>query len=65
MEWIGYGTPIAEDAVDPEEIEYPEAFPALDVWEKGDMYIALDRKTTRLMESLFMQVRNGLKVQLN
>ena len=69
MEWIGYGTPIAEDTVDPEQIEYPEAFPAIEVWnagkEKGNMYRALDRKTTRLMESLFMQVRNGLDVRLD
>ena len=69
MEWIGYGTPVAEDAVNPDEIEYPEAFPAIEVWDteikKGSMYRALDRKTTRLMESLFMQVRNGLDVRLD
>ena len=30
----------------------------------GDNYIALSRETTRLMEELFMQVRNGIPVHL-
>ena len=64
MDWICYGTPIYEARayMDPEVVaEYPDEA----TWNNGKDYRALPRKTTRLMESLFMQVRNGLKVQLD
>ena len=66
MDWICYGTPIpaAKEYMDPEVVNDPIAYPDLETWEKGKDYIALPRKTTRLMEELFMQVRNGIKVHL-
>ena len=65
MDWICYGTPIsaALEYMDPETTSDP-AYPTSDLWEKGYVYESLPRSTTRLMEELFMQVRNGIKVHL-
>lgn len=62
MDWICYGTPIsaAKEYMDPEVIYDPGD----EVLDKGQGYIALPRTTTRLMEELFMQVRNGIRVHL-
>jgi len=66
MDWICYGTPISEakEFMDPEVVEDPIAYPSEEVWNRGQAYVALPRKTTRLMEELFMQVRNGISVHL-
>ena len=68
MDWICYGTPIKTDLVRPymdeEVLDDPTAYPPAEVQAKGKGYIALPRETTRLMEELFMQVRNGIPVHL-
>ena len=69
MDWICYGTPLSvesgvRDYMDPEVVNDPTAYPPAHVLDKGQGYIALPRTTTRLMEELFMQVRNGIPVHL-
>ena len=66
MDWICYGTPIpaAKEFMDPEVVNDPIAYPDEETWSMGKDYIALPRTTTRLMEELFMQVRNGIPVHL-
>ena len=66
MDWICYGTPIpaAKEFMDPEVVNDPIAYPEEDVWNCGKSYVALPRETTRLMEELFMQVRNGIDIHL-
>jgi len=65
MDWICYGTPIsaALEYMDPETTGDP-AYPTSDLWEAGYVYKSLPRSTTRLMEELFMQVRNGIPIHL-
>ena len=67
MDWVCYGTPISEakEYMDQEVVTDPVAYPSEATWNKGKDYVALPRSTTRLMESLFMQVRNGLEVKLD
>ena len=50
--------------MDPEVVNDPTAYPPDEVLDKGKGYTALPRTTTRLMEELFMQVRNGIEVHL-
>ena len=66
MDWICYGTPVpaAKEYMDPEVVNDPIAYPEAEVWNCGKSYVALPRKTSRLMEELFMQVRNGISVHL-
>ena len=66
MDWICYGTPIpaAKEFMDPEVVNDPIAYPDEETWNQGKSYVALPRTTTRLMEELFMQVRNGIPVHL-
>ena len=67
MDWICYGSPLRADSGVMEYIEIaddPTAYPPAEVLDKGQGYIALPRTTTRLMEELFMQVRNGIPVHL-
>ena len=66
MDWICYGTPIsaAKEFMDPEVVNDPIAYPDETIWNKGKDYVALPRQTSRLMEELFMQVRNGIKVHV-
>ena len=66
MDWICYGTPISEAKayMDQEVVTDPIAYPSPETWERGKSYIALPRSTSRLMEELFMQVRNGIDVHL-
>ena len=51
--------------MDQEVVTDPVAYPTEETWDQGKDYEALPRSTTRLMESLFMQVRNGLEVKLD
>lgn len=69
MDWICYSTPLKEesgvkDYMDPEVAYDPISYPPDEVLDRGKGYLALPRKTTRLMEELFMQVRNGIDVHL-
>ena len=66
MDWICYGTPIsaAKEYMDQDVVNDPTAYPSDEVLDKGKGYVALPRSTTRLMEELFMQVRNGITVHL-
>lgn len=68
MDWICYSTPLSEESgvFDYMEItsDDPLAYPSDEVLDRGGGYLPLPRKTTRLMEELFMQVRNGIKVHL-
>jgi len=68
MDWICYATPLSEESgvFDYMEItsDDPLAYPDDEVLNRGSGYLPLERKTTRLMEELFMQVRNGIKVHL-
>ena len=68
MDWICYSTPLSEESgvFDYMEIasDDPRAYPDDDVLNCGSGYLPLERKTTRLMEELFMQVRNGINVHL-
>ena len=62
MDWICYGTPIsaAKEYMDPEMVESEVSYPSDEVLDRGTGYVALPVETTRLMEELFMAVRNGL-----
>ena len=67
MDWVCYGTPstAAKEYMDPEVVNDPRAYPDVEMLQaKGQSFRALPRKTTRLMEELFMQVRNGIKIHL-
>ena len=66
MDWICYGTPIpaAKEFMDQEVVTDPVSYPDKETWDMGQDYEALPRSTTRLMEELFMQVRNGLSIHL-
>ena len=62
MDWICYSTPIsaAKEYMDPEVVESEVSYPSDEVLDRGTGYLALPVETTRLMEELFMAVRNGL-----
>ena len=64
MDWICYATPIsaAKEYMDPEVVESDIGILLDRVRENklGQGYLALPMETTRLMEELFMAVRNGL-----
>ena len=62
MDWICYGTPetAAKEYMDPEVVESDVSYPPDEVLDRGTGYIALPVETTRLVEELFMKVRNGL-----
>jgi len=66
MDWICYSTPItaAKEFMDPEVVNDPVCYPDDETLSRADGYIALPRTTTRLMEELFMQVRNGIPIHL-
>ncbi len=67
MDWVCYGTPseAAKEYMDPEVVSDPVAYPDTAMLEeKGQSFKALPRATTRLMEALFMQVRNGIEIHL-
>ncbi len=66
MDWVCYGTPLsaAKEYMDPEVVNDPVSYPSEETLDRGSGYVALPRSTTRLMEELFMQVRNGISVHL-
>ena len=75
MDWICYSTPLSEasgvkDFMDPEVAYDPISYPPDELLDPdGDGrydygYVALPRETTRLMEELFMQVRNRIPIHL-
>ena len=62
MDWICYFTPVpaAKEYMDPEIADGDLPYLEEKVWDRGEGYLTLPVKTTRLMEELFMAVRNGL-----
>ena len=61
MDWICYSTPISEakNFMDPEAASSPVSYPDPADLEKGTSVAYLPEETSRFVESLFMQVRNG------
>ena len=61
MVWICYGTPLsaAKDYIDPETVNDPVTYPDNAVLTNGSSYAYLPEETSRFVESLFMEVRNG------
>ena len=67
MDWVCYGTPetAAKEYMDPDVVGDSRAYPDMEMLKaKGKSFRALPRKTSRLMEELFMQVRNGIDIHL-
>ena len=60
MEWVCYSTPISEakQYLDPEVAESEVSYPAEEKLKKASSYSFLNPETTRLVEALFMNVRN-------
>lgn len=61
MDYVGYSVPASESKqyLDEELANSPVAYPSEDVIAKGADFACLPEETSRLMESLFMSVRNG------
>ena len=61
MDWICYGTPLsaAKEFIDPETVNDPVTYPDNEILANGSSYAYLPEETTRYVESLFMEVRNG------
>ncbi|MBR7178534.1 MAG: extracellular solute-binding protein [Oscillospiraceae bacterium] len=61
MEWVCYSTPISEakQYLDPEVAESEVSYPAAEKLLKATSYSFLNPETTRLVEELFMTVRNS------
>jgi len=61
MDWICYGTPLsaAKEYMDPETVADPVSYPADEILINGSSYAYLPEETSRFVESLFMEVRNG------
>jgi spermidine/putrescine transport system substrate-binding protein len=61
MEWVCYSTPISEakQYLDPEVAESEVSYPAEEKLIKASSYSFLNPETTRLVEALFMTVRNS------
>ena len=61
MEFLGYSTPstAAKELMDPEIAGSEVAYPNTDVLSTGTSFNYLPEETSRYMESLFMEVRNG------
>ena len=61
MEWVCYSTPISEakQYLDPEVAESEVSYPAAEKLIKASSYAFLNPETTRLVEALFMTVRNS------
>jgi spermidine/putrescine transport system substrate-binding protein len=60
MDWVCYSTPISEakQFLDPEVAASEVSYPAEDKLIKASSYSFLNPETTRLVEALFMEVRN-------
>ena len=61
MEWVCYSTPISEarQYLDPEVANSEVSYPAAEKLLKASSYSFLNPETTRLVEALFMNVRNS------
>ena len=61
MEYLGYSTPssAAKDYMDPETAGSEVAYPDADTLSSASSFNFLPEETSRYMESLFMEVRNG------
>ena len=61
MEWIAYGTPLTEakQYMDPEILTDPVTYPNPEILKNGSSFAYLPEETSRLMERLFMEVRNS------
>ncbi len=61
MEWICYATPLsaAKEYMDPETVSNPIPYPDENTLSHGTSFGYLPEETSRYMESLFMEVRNG------
>ena len=61
MDWICYGTPLsaAKEFIDPETVNDPVTYPDEEILVNGSSYAYLPEETTRYVEGLFMEVRNG------
>ena len=61
MEWVCYSTPISEarQYLDPEVANSEVSYPAAEKLLKASSYAFLNPETTRLVEGLFMKVRNS------
>ena len=61
MEWVCYSTPISEarQYLDPEVAKSEVSYPAAEKLIKASSYSFLNPETTRLVEALFMTVRNS------
>ena len=61
MEFLGYSTPstAAKELMDPEVADSKVAYPDADTLATGTSFNFLPEETSRYMESLFMEVRNG------
>ena len=61
MDWICYSTPLSEakQYMDPEAVESPVSYPGDEILANGSSYAYLPEETSRYVEGLFMEVRNG------
>ena len=61
MDWICYSTPLtaAKEYMDPDTVSDPVSYPSNEILENGSSYAYLPEETSRFVESLFMEVRNG------
>ena len=61
MDWVSYSTPISEarQYLDPEVANSEVSYPAAEKLIKASSYSFLNPETTRLVEALFMNVRNS------
>ncbi len=60
MDWVCYSTPIgaAKEFLDPEVVASPVSYPDPEMLKKASSFTFLNPETTRLVEKLFMEVRN-------
>ena len=61
MDWICYATPIsaAKEFMDPDTVSNPISYPDQETLDRGTSFGYLPEETSRYMENLFMEVRNG------
>ena len=61
MDWICYSTPLsaAKEYMDPDMVSSPISYPSDEVLKNGSSYAYLPEETSRFVEGLFMEVRNG------
>ena len=61
MDWICYSTPLtaAKEYMDSDTVSDPVSYPSNEILANGSSYAYLPEETSRFVESLFMEVRNG------